>query len=105
MPPNPPSNSRLPRLAVWSGYGTEDGCPPTRPLINFKTKLSPREYAFSRREGGRGRWRVFQNLMAIRILLSPEANSVKHLSYTVQNIKEQKMTSVLYKLLICRFPL
>ena len=22
MPPNPPSNSRLPRLAVWSGYGT-----------------------------------------------------------------------------------
>ena len=23
MPPNPPSNSRLPRLAVWSGYGTE----------------------------------------------------------------------------------
>ena len=21
-PPNPPSNSRLPRLAVWSGYGT-----------------------------------------------------------------------------------
>ena len=25
MPPNPPSNSRLPRLAVWSGYGT-GGC-------------------------------------------------------------------------------
>ena len=23
MPPNPASNSRLPRLAVWSGYGTE----------------------------------------------------------------------------------
>ena len=23
MPPNPPSNSRQPRLAVWSGYGTE----------------------------------------------------------------------------------
>ena len=23
MPPNPPINSRLPRLAVWSGYGTE----------------------------------------------------------------------------------
>ena len=23
MPPNPPSNSRLPRLAVWSGYGTD----------------------------------------------------------------------------------
>ena len=23
MPPNPPSNSRLPQLAVWSGYGTE----------------------------------------------------------------------------------
>ena len=23
MPPNPPSNSHLPRLAVWSGYGTE----------------------------------------------------------------------------------
>ena len=23
MPPNPPRNSRLPRLAVWSGYGTE----------------------------------------------------------------------------------
>ena len=22
MPPNPPSNSRLPQLAVWSGYGT-----------------------------------------------------------------------------------
>ena len=22
MPPNPPRNSRLPRLAVWSGYGT-----------------------------------------------------------------------------------
>ena len=22
MPPNPPSNSRLPRLAVLSGYGT-----------------------------------------------------------------------------------
>ena len=22
MPPNPPSNSRLPRLTVWSGYGT-----------------------------------------------------------------------------------
>ena len=22
MPPNPPTNSRLPRLAVWSGYGT-----------------------------------------------------------------------------------
>ena len=24
MPPNPPSNSRLPRLAVWSGYGTAE---------------------------------------------------------------------------------
>ena len=24
MPPNPPSNSRLPRLVVWSGYGTEE---------------------------------------------------------------------------------
>ena len=23
MPPNPPSNSRLPQVAVWSGYGTE----------------------------------------------------------------------------------
>ena len=23
MPPNAPSNSRLPQLAVWSGYGTE----------------------------------------------------------------------------------
>ena len=22
MPPNPPSNSRLPQLAVWSDYGT-----------------------------------------------------------------------------------
>ena len=22
MPPNAPSNSRLPQLAVWSGYGT-----------------------------------------------------------------------------------
>ena len=33
MPPNPPSNSRLPRLAVWSGYGT--GCVPTTP--DFKT--------------------------------------------------------------------
>ena len=89
-----------------TGSRTKDGCPPTRPLINFKTKLSPREYAFSRREGGRGRWRVYQNLMAIRILLSPEANSVKHLSYTVQNIKNKKiMTSVLYTLLICRFPL
>ena len=26
MPPNPPSNSRLPRLAVWSGYGTGIYC-------------------------------------------------------------------------------
>lgn len=26
MPLNPPSNSRLPRLAVWSGYGTGDAC-------------------------------------------------------------------------------
>ena len=25
MPPNPPSNSRLPRLVVWSGYGTALG--------------------------------------------------------------------------------
>ena len=24
MPPNPPSNSRLPRLAVWSGHGTAE---------------------------------------------------------------------------------
>ena len=23
MPPNAPNNSRLPQLAVWSGYGTE----------------------------------------------------------------------------------
>ena len=23
MPPNAPSNSRLPQLAVWSGYGTD----------------------------------------------------------------------------------
>ena len=23
MPPNSPSNSRLPQLAVWSGYGTD----------------------------------------------------------------------------------
>ena len=36
-----------------TGSRTKDGCPPTRPLINFKTKLSPREYTFSRREGGR----------------------------------------------------
>ena len=31
MPPNAPSNSRLPQLAIWSGYGT-DSCAPTTHL-------------------------------------------------------------------------
>ena len=56
------------------------------------------------REGGEGGG-FTRILWRSELLLSPEANSVKHLSYTVQNIKEQTMTSVLYTLLICRFPL
>ena len=38
MPPNPPSNSRLPRLAVWSGYGTG--------MVNIQQLLSTTKTIF-----------------------------------------------------------
>ena len=38
MPPNPPSNSRLPRLAVWSSYGTVFYIP-ERPRIQVQLTM------------------------------------------------------------------
>ena len=35
MPPNPPSNSRLPLLAVWSGYGTAMHLELKQPICSY----------------------------------------------------------------------
>ena len=41
MPPDAPSNSRLPQLAVWSGYGTAIGSCKQVPFMAADSKWRP----------------------------------------------------------------